>query len=166
MLSKGRFLVASRGMKDPRFSETVIIVLEYGWHGAVGLIINRPTKAEFSKALPGVKRTEQNTRPVYFGGPVGTDQVRILIRSASQPGDARHVFGDVYVSSSLDLLQNLIDGEIAAEGYRVYAGYAGWAPQQLDKEVLKGGWNILDGDAEAIFNREPSGIWPELSSSP
>jgi putative transcriptional regulator len=162
----GRFLVAKRGMKDPRFSKTVIILLEYGWHGAVGLIINRPTKAELSKALPGVKRTEQHPEPVYFGGPVGMDQMRMLFRSASQPGDASHVFEDVYVSTSLDLLQRLVDGEDAEGGYRVYAGYAGWSPQQLDQEVLRGGWHVLDGDVEAIFNREPSGIWTELIKSP
>ncbi len=163
-LSKGKFLVASRGMQDPRFSETVIILLRYGWQGAVGLIINRPTKVGITKALPGVP--EQHAEPVYFGGPVGMHEMRMLFKSASQPGDASHVFEDVYLSTSTDLGRRLVDGEVAVEGYRVYAGYAGWAARQLDKEVLRGGWHVMDGDADAIFNKKSSGIWSEFISSP
>jgi putative transcriptional regulator len=109
-------------MQDPRFSETVIILLRYGWQGAVGLIINRPTKVGITKALPGV--SEQHVEPVYFGGPVGMHEMRMLFKSASQPGDASHVFEDVYLSRLCRLCgmggpaarQGGIEGRLACHG--------------------------------------------------
>ena len=161
-LKRGSFLVATKGMGDPRFAETVIFMLDYGIRGAVGLIINRPQEADPSVPLPGVKGPLDT---VYFGGPVETDRLWILIRSDTPPAGARHVLEDVYESSNMDLLQRLIDDKKMAEGFHVYAGYAGWAPMQLDKEILRGDWRVLSGDVEAIFTTTPAEVWLELIHS-
>ena len=161
-LSKGKFLVASRQLRDPKFSETVILLIEYDRKGAMGLIINRPTKVRLSSALPEIEGLQQRRDTVYLGGPVATNQVRLLIRSSSQPEGARRVLEEVYLSSSRSVLQQMIDDADAQKRFRVYAGYAGWGPGQLDFEISRGGWHVLPADAGTVFDTAASEIWPEL----
>ncbi len=161
-LSKGKFLVASRNIGDPRFSETVIFLVDYGPAGALGLVINRPTKVTLSMAFPEIEGLKRRNDVLFFGGPVRTDQMFMIVRSPDKPEDSYHVFNDVYVSGSKALLQGMIDKGNRGRRFRVFAGYSGWAAQQLDREVARGDWYVLPADAENIFEKEPSGIWPEL----
>ncbi len=160
--TRGKFLVASRHLRDPNFSETVVLLIDYNWHGAMGLVINRPTKLRLSTVLPEVKGLQQRTDTVNIGGPVARSQMLLLIQSGSQPKESRRVFKDVYVSSSRTVLQRIIDHADAGEKFRVYAGYAGWSPGQLDREVSRGGWHVLEADAQTVFERTPEDVWPEL----
>ena len=88
-LSKGKFLVAGREMKDPRFVGAVIFLVDYSPRGAMGLVINRPTKARLSMAFPDVEALEKRPDTFYYGGPVRPDQFFILIRSGSRPAGQR-----------------------------------------------------------------------------
>jgi putative transcriptional regulator len=161
-LSKGKFLVAKREMRDPRFSETVILLIEYGGHGSMGLVINRPTVVRLATVLPEIKGLKQRDDTVYLGGPVNENQMLLLIRSGFQPRDSLHVFEDIYVSSSLSELQRLTEGAETREAFHAYAGYAGWALGQLDLEVSRGDWHVLKADSKSVFEKKPSDIWPEL----
>lgn len=159
-LSKGKFLVASRHLRDPNFSQTVILLIDYDWHGAMGLVINRPTEVRLSTVLPEIEELQQRTDTVYRGGPVARGQMLLLIQSGSQPEGSRHVFEDIYLSSSRTVLQGMFAD--AGKRFRVYAGYAGWAPGQLDQEVSRGDWHVLQADADTVFDKASSEIWPEL----
>lgn len=161
-LLRGKFLVASREMSDPRFLETVILLVDYGPNGAMGLIINRPTKTKLSHAFPDMEGLRTRSDIFYMGGPVKMDQVFLLIRSDSAYEDSSNVFKDVYFSGSMTALQRMIDKGETGKRFRVYAGYAGWGPRQLDAEVALGGWHVMPADGESIFEKEPSQIWPEL----
>jgi putative transcriptional regulator len=86
----------------------------------------------------------------------------LLIRSSSTLEEAQQVMADVYVSSSRKLFERLVDKADTGERFRVYAGYAGWAPGQLDREVARGDWHVLPADAETVFDKAPADIWPEL----
>jgi putative transcriptional regulator len=149
-LSKGRFLVASSSMIDPRFSGTMILLVDYGVQGAIGLIINRPTPMKLSQAFDyaGFKKRDG---ALYLGGPVDSNQVFILLRSEKEVKGASRVFGDVYFSASEDVLQGVAGGR--AE-FRVFAGYAGWAPLQLEREVSLGAWRVMDADIDVIFSEK------------
>ncbi len=161
-LSRGKFLVAGREMKDPRFAEAVIFLADYSAQGAMGLVINRPSEARLSNAFPEIEGLKKRTDTLSIGGPVRMDQMFLLIRSFDKPEDSRHVFKDIYISGSKTLLKRMIDRGETGKRFRVFAGYAGWAPQQLDREVALGSWHVLPADAETIFEKEPSQIWPEL----
>ena len=162
LLSKGRFLVASRDMKDPRFAETVILLVEYGSNGATGLIVNRPTEVRLSSVLPDVKGLEYRKDIVYIGGPVNQGQMLMLIQSKGKPEESQHVFQDIYVSGSQKVLEGMTGKADMGRRFHVYAGYSGWAPQQLDRELGRGDWHLLEADVKTIFDKEPSQIWPEL----
>lgn len=161
-LSKGKFLVASRSLTDPSFAETVVLLIEYERHGAMGLVINRPSEVKLSKVFPQIKELQKRTDTVFLGGPVARRDLFMLVRSASKPENAHKIFNDIYVSSSRTVLERMIGDADPRERFRVYAGHAGWAPGQLDHEVSRGAWHILEADAETVFNEAPSKIWPEL----
>ena len=161
-LAKGKFLVASRQLRDPNFSETVVLLIEYNRSGAMGLVINRPTKVKLSTVLPDLEGLQDLQDTVYVGGPVAKNQMLLLIRSGSQPEDASHVFKDIYVSSSRAVLRTMINDEDPGKAFRLYAGHAGWSPGQLDREIARGGWHVLQADEASVFEKAPSEIWPEL----
>lgn len=162
-LSKGKFLVASRSIGDQRFAETVILLVDYGSHGAVGIIINRPTKVGISEALPHITELKDRKERLYFGGPVEADKMLMLVRSADKPGDSLHVFSDIYVSSNADLLRGIINEKAAAESFRVFAGYAGWAPGQLETELSAGAWEVKDASPDKVFDKNPADLWQTLT---
>lgn len=161
--SKGRFLVATRQIRDPRFMETVILLLKYDREGAIGLIINKPTEMKVSAVLPNIEGLAQRADLLHIGGPVGMQQLFVLVRGQKQPEESNHVFEDVYVTTSSDTLQTLARNR-HGEKFKVYAGYAGWAPGQLDQEIAKGGWHVAGADASAVFDRAPADLWPDFIS--
>ena len=161
-LSKGKFLVASRQLIDPNFTETVVLLVEYDRSGVMGLVLNRPTEMRLSTVLPDMEGLQDLPDTVYVGGPVAKSQMLLLIRSGSKPEDARLILDDIYVSSSRALLRKMIDDRNPGQTFRLYAGHAGWAPGQLDQEVARGGWHVLQADGATVFEKTPSEIWPEL----
>ncbi len=161
-LETGKFLVASEGLTDPNFYQTVILLIEYGPTGAMGVVINRPTDVPLSSMFPRIEELKKRTHAVYIGGPVARHRILLLVRSADRPEESRPVFADVYVSSSLITLRRVIDKEGPRERFRAYAGYAGWGPGQLDGETSRGDWLVADADAEMVFDRAPVNVWPEL----
>lgn len=161
-LAKGKFLVAKRGMKDRRFAQTVILLLEYGNQGAGGLIINRPTPIPVSDVIRDIKPGRLASGKVYIGGPVEPNTIVMLIRASNQPEGALHVFGNVYMTSRQETFDNAASNDELAENCRLYAGYAGWAPLQLDKEIFHGDWFVTDGDVKTLFETGSEDIWPAL----
>jgi putative transcriptional regulator len=159
-LSKGKFLVASRGMADPRFKETVILLIKYDKGGAMGLVINRPSEVKLHTVFPELKGLQKRNDTVFMGGPVAGNQMVMLMRIANLPEESLQVFQNVYVSSSMAVLKRLaLEGR---ETFRVYDGYSGWAPGQLEWELSRGDWHIMTADAEAVFDKDPLDVWHEL----
>jgi putative transcriptional regulator len=160
--AQGKFLVASRQIKDPHFMRTVILLIEYGKSGAVGLIVNRPTKARLSEALPEVEGLQERDDFLYFGGPVALNELFLLVRSETEPEDSTQVFGRVYASSSEALLKRLSKEGEAGKSFRGYMGYSGWAPGQLEDELTHGDWHVIEADEASIFEKPPEEVWPDL----
>ncbi len=160
--AKGKFLIASRRLADPRFRETVVLLISYGDDGVTGIIINRPTEVRLADMLPSVQGLKGRADVVYYGGPVEGRRMLMLVRSGERPEGSARVFGDVYVSSSKSTLENMLAAHKMAKHLRVYAGYAGWMPRQLDGEVSRGDWLIVSADERSVFEKKPSELWPEL----
>lgn len=161
-LAKGKLLVASRQLRDPNFAESVVLLVSYGPGGAMGVVINRPTKVPLASVLPGVKELRGRKETLYVGGPVAKHQMVLLVRSPTKPDDSTPVFGNVYATASLAALRQAISDKASKAEFHAYAGYAGWAPGQLEAEVARGDWHIIAADAKTVFDQPPSDIWPEL----
>jgi putative AlgH/UPF0301 family transcriptional regulator len=162
-LAAGRFLVASRDLGDPNFAQTVILLVRYsGEDGAVGLVVNRRTDVALSRVFADLKEAKSRTDPVYIGGPVDPASVLALLKSASKPGDAQRVFGDIYLIASKETLQKTLATGAEASTFHAYVGYAGWGPGQLEHEVELGAWHVMPGDAPTVFHDDPESVWPRL----
>jgi putative transcriptional regulator len=150
-LAKGKFLVASRRLQDPNFRETVV------------LLINRPSAVKLATVFPDIKELKQRKDTIYVGGPVDVNKMLLLIRSTKMPEGASEVTAGVFISSSWKVLEDLMKKKATKEErFRLFAGYAGWAPSQLDFERTRGDWHVLKADAESVFSQNPSELWPEL----
>jgi putative transcriptional regulator len=161
-LAPGKFLVADRRIRDTFFSQSVILLVSYGPGGAMGVVINRPTNVELSSVLPDLKGIRGRGDRVFLGGPVGLAEMFLLIRAGSKPDASVHVFGNVYMSMSRKTLEGIIAQRQGEENFRIYAGYAGWAPGQLQREVARGDWHVVDAEAGMVFDRKSEKVWPEL----
>lgn len=161
-LKKGVFLIAESKLYDPHFSRSVILLLMYEKQGALGLIINRSTDIPLEQALPGLKGAERLSSPLFYGGPVGRNHVTALLRTDKLPEGVKKVFDNVYVIEDMRPLIEVIQGPDPDKKVRIYSGYAGWGPGQLDGEVARRDWIIVTADQDIIFSENPSGAWEEL----
>jgi len=160
--ARGKLLVAARSLRDPSFDQTVVLLLDYGPEGALGVIVNRPTGMKLSLLLPEAEAIGERADVVYEGGPVMPGAMLVLLRSGDELEDAQQIFGDVRATPSRELLERMIARGLPADRLRVYFGFAGWGPGQLDAEVARHDWLILKGDADVVFDASPSEIWPRL----
>lgn len=157
---RGSLLVASRELLDPNFHQSVVLVLENGEDGAVGLVVNRRSPVPLSTLIPYIPELRERADKVYVGGPVEPLRMTFLFRSPRGAEEALEVFDHVWASSSFGLLETTVKrGEVPV---RVFAGYAGWAPSQLEAEIERGDWHLLAGEAGAVFSLEPDELWREL----
>lgn len=160
------FLVASRELTDPNFSQTVVLLLRYDQDGVMGVIVNRRTRAVLKDAMPELDAESRTRHHVYLGGPVQIGTLRFLARSAEPLEDADYVLGDIQVSASRRLLDRLVAESPDNSRLRVFVGYSGWAPGQLEGEIARGGWHIVPATAEQVFSAEPDRLWSELVPPP
>jgi len=161
-LAPGTFLVASRALRSTNFAQTVILLVAYDQNGAQGVVLNRPSPVQVSRVFPDLPKSEAPSPYIYLGGPVAQTQMRILVQTDQPSEDMQRVFDNVYSSGSPEVLKQLMNQRQPAVRFRTFAGYAGWAPGQLEREIERGGWHIFHAEADAIFDPSPSSVWPRL----
>jgi putative transcriptional regulator len=161
-LKPGVFLFAAPELHDPNFFQTVVLLIRYEKAGAMGVIINKPTEFTLDQVLPDLKEIEGQDLPVFFGGPVNQNSMLAMLHSDKPPKGALKILKDVYYTGSRDILIQMLRQPDFQKKIRIYAGYAGWGPEQLEHEVGRGDWVISYADADRIFSEDPSKVWPEI----
>jgi putative transcriptional regulator len=154
-------LVAKPSLTDTNFSQTVVLVTQTEDGGTVGVIINRPTTLKLSQFLSEEIPTGNYREPIFFGGPVMLNVLVSLFRSATPPEAAAfHVLKDVYLTMHPDNIERLLKDATAR--YRIYAGFSGWIPRQLESEMMRNSWYFLPADEATVFREKTDGLWEEL----
>ena len=150
----GLLLVAKPGLTDPNFRETVVLVTQSADSSTVGVILNRPT--------PG--KHEKTGEPVSFGGPVMREVLVALYRAERAPEAAAfHVLQGIYLTMHPQNIEPLLGNSAApSPSYRLFMGFAGWAPGQLEGELARDDWFVLPASAELVFRKDTRGLWEEL----
>jgi len=147
----GTLVVAMPHLLDPNFFRSVVLILEHDEEGAVGVIINRPSTSGLGDELPDWAPLLAEPGVVFVGGPVQPSAAVGLadgVEGSSLPG-----VGIIDLSAPPGELDSPV---------RIYAGYAGWGPGQLEAEVIAGDWIVTAGRAEDVFALEPGALWTSV----
>src|SRR5712675_690777 len=142
------FLIARPAMPDPNFRETVVLVTQAEGAEATGVIINRPTNRSLAEMLPS-ERFKRFKDPIFFGGPVAPQGLFAVFQAEKFSGAVVTMLPGLYlaiVPDSIDALLNEPPPRI-----RFFAGYSGWAPGQLQGELDRGDWLVVDAEADPVF---------------
>jgi putative transcriptional regulator len=152
----GRLLVANPLLVDPNFSRTVVLMIEHDDDGALGLVLNRPSGTAVGEIIDQWAPLAADPDVFFLGGPVSPDSVICLgrISSAVAPGAGRRVVGNI---ATVDLDEDPVVAGFAE--VRLFAGYAGWGPGQLDGELGANGWLVVDARPGDALDPDPATMW-------
>ncbi len=162
ILRQPLFLIAMPQLLDPRFSKSVVLLLEHDRQGAFGLVINKATEIQLgtfaaSQGL-GCHRDYDQT-PLYFGGPVSPEKGWILHQNSEVP-ESQPVLPGLFLSNSVASMKQLFQSGGAA--LHVMLGYAGWSSEQLDEEIRQGAWLMIPAKIPPILEYTSSKTWDLL----
>lgn len=155
--TRGKLLVAAPSLSDPNFRQTVLMMLEHSGEGALGVVLNRPSELTVSSAIGDWATTVSKPRVVFVGGPVSQSSVIALASVALDDADENwsQVMGRI---GTVDLERE--PGDIGGlDEVRIFAGYAAWAPGQLEAELAEDAWFVLELDGSDPFSEEPQELW-------
>lgn len=158
--TKGRLLVATPPLGDPNFDRTVVFVLEHHDDGAVGVVINRPSIEALDEPLDRWIDLQAVPSSVFNGGPVEENALIALARTREPLAESDEYLSPITETiASADLTADpaLVAAEV--HGVRVFRGYAGWGPGQLEGEIDAGAWIVLDSEPGDVFSPEPDELW-------
>lgn len=163
----GRLLVATPLLGDPNFRRTVVLIVEHEVEeGTLGIVLNRPTTIGVDQVLE--QWTELATDPsvVFKGGPVAPNSALALamVPGKDEPVGWRALDGAPSLARlgllDLDAPPRLLAPAISS--LRVYAGYAGWSPGQLDTEIDEGAWYVVTAEPGDVFAADPDRLWRQV----
>ncbi|MBL8795505.1 MAG: YqgE/AlgH family protein [Planctomycetia bacterium] len=151
----GSFLVARPILQDPNFTQTVVLLLRHAQEGAFGLVVNRPAQVE------GL------AFPVYGGGPCKAEGLMLLhghedwIASPAERQE-REVAPGIYLGDSAALKRSTEATPEDGLRFRIFSGYSGWGPGQLEAELAAGAWTIAGAKGETLFDVPAEDLWERL----
>jgi putative transcriptional regulator len=156
---RGQLLVAGPALLDPNFRRTVVLLGEHGEDGAMGVVLNRVSNVTVEDAVPPIAELVGQYALVHVGGPVQPQAVVVLADFVEPQRAGALVLdtigflpGDIDHGSELGELRNV----------RVFAGYAGWGPGQLEDELDEQSWVVLPARASDVFTTAPDGLWGDV----
>lgn len=180
----GYLLLADPDLRDPNFFHTVVLLVEHNEDGAFGLVLNRPGSASLGEVLPEFADAPEqpadadvrgvpsslSSFPIYVGGPVQREYLFVL--HGELPGMKRgeHAAeiqpGIVYEPMTATMVQEILGcwTALTAEErskFRIFAGYSGWGPGQLEGEMKTGCWITLESEAGLVFPEDPDATWEQ-----
>ncbi len=154
---EGKLLIASPHLEDPNFYHSVVLILKHDLNEAFGLILNRPTEYRLPDVMAMVSKTIcVHDIPLYCGGPV--DGPLMALHDITDDGETECRAG-VAVSVQQESILKLVSQSHVR--LRIFDGYSGWGPGQLELELEQGGWLITEGNSETIFCNHDE-LWQRL----
>src|SRR3954469_19734496 len=153
---QGKLLVASPALSDPNFARAVIAIANHDEDGALGIVLNRPSETEVVEAVPELEDVVDADEVGFVGGPV-RPPATLVLAEFKDPGEAAYLVVDgiglVSDRTGLDRLG------VAPARRRVFAGYTGWGPGQLEAELEREDWILEPVRADDVFDEEPGDLW-------
>jgi putative transcriptional regulator len=155
---RGQLLLAGATLFDPNFRRTVVLIGEHNEEGALGVVLNRPTPVRVADAVPPLAALVADDDVLFVGGPV-QPQSPVVLAEFGRPEMA-----GVLAFGSIGFLTGDVEAEVRNDvrRARVFAGYAGWGPGQLEAELEAGGWILEPAFPEDVFAERPDALWSAI----
>jgi putative transcriptional regulator len=163
-LGDGVLLVAGPDVADPNFAHSVVLVLQHGENGTIGVVLNRVTSIVPAKVFPELETAlGAYTGTLFRGGPVGPTRLVSLVRGlAAATVQGPEIVDKVFLSGNPDSLGDVTRLAKGPDELRMYAGHAEWTAGQLEGEIRNGGWHIVAATSELVF-ADPRTLWDQLA---
>jgi putative transcriptional regulator len=157
----GQLLVATPALADPNFDRAVVLLLDHDEEGSLGVVLNRPTPVGVGDVLEPWAELAGRPPVVFQGGPVSLDSALGLAvvpgeSADSEPLGWRRVHGAIGLVD-LEAPPELLAAELGS--LRIFAGYAGWGPGQLEEELSDGAWYVVESEPGDVFSPDPEQMW-------
>jgi putative transcriptional regulator len=160
----GRLLVATPKLADPNFDRAVVLLLDHDREGSLGVVLNRPSPVGVGDVLEPWAALAGTPQVVFQGGPVSLDSalgLAVVPGEQAADGDAgmlgwRRVHGAIGLVD-LEAPPELLAAELGS--LRIFAGYAGWGPGQLGRELLDGAWYVVESEPGDVSAPDPERLW-------
>jgi putative transcriptional regulator len=157
---KGQFILDNGRLGGSFFHRAVILVCQHDAEGAFGLVLNRSINAKVGEALVANLPDRLKGEPLFLGGPVQPQALSFLYNDAFVP-DA-NVMANLTLSHSLDTLLEVSESFSTSQRIKIFAGYSGWSPGQLEDEMKRDTWLTHPASLELIFHPEPTQLWRHI----
>jgi putative transcriptional regulator len=148
----GQLLVSSPALHDPNFRRTVVLITHHDEEGAMGLVLSRPSEVRVEDAVAELADLPGADQLVYVGGPVQPEAVVVLVEHENDP-DSPIIGRIAFMEAGSDL------EELAVARARVFAGYSGWGPDQLEGELDENSWIVVPAEPDDVFAPDPDELW-------
>lgn len=149
---------------DPNFRRTVVLLIHHDDEGTFGLVLNRPAQVSAASLCEtlGIQWHGSDEAEVYWGGPVQPNTGWMLFggRVPETLGDITRLHGGIQFAGSLDALRHMASAP--PPELRLFLGYAGWGPGQLEEELTQGAWLVAPLSREVVFGVSSDGLWEHV----
>ena len=160
---KGKLLLDGGALRGSFFHHTVVLVCEHNAEGAFGLVLNRAAGNKVGEVLVADLPDVLRESPLFLGGPVQPTALSFLHADSFMPN--ANVFPNLSLGHSLDDLVEIGESFSAEKKVKMFAGYAGWSPGQLETEIKRRAWLTFPASLELVFETPPEQLWQKILKS-
>lgn len=157
---KGQLLLDAGGLGGSFFARTVVLICQHDAEGAFGLVLNRATDKKFSEVITADLPEGLKDQPLFLGGPVQPSAMSYLHSDAFLP--EANVMPGLSLGHSLEELLDFSSDFSPSRKLKTFAGYAGWAPGQLEGEMKHNAWLTHPATLDLVFDPEPEKLWQKI----
>ena len=159
---RGKLILDGGSLAGSFFHRSVLLICQHDEEGAFGLILNRPLSPPPTMASPFKLPNSLKIHSIFVGGPVQPGALSFLMTDAFI--NAEEILPGIALGHHLENLEEWCQHYSPQKSFRLFSGYAGWSPGQLDDEVSKGAWLIHPASKELIFDHPPQSLWRDIMS--
>ena len=157
---KGKLLLDGGKLEGSFFHRTVVLICEHNAEGALGLILNRNSGNKVGEMIVANLPEDMKDQPLFLGGPVQPAALSFLHSNTFLP-DA-NVMANLSVGHSLETLVDLGESFSSTQKVKIFAGYSGWSPGQLEEEMKRGAWLVHPASLDLVFKAEFNHLWKTI----
>jgi putative transcriptional regulator len=157
---KGQLILDNGKLRGSFFHRAVILICQHDSEGAFGLVLNRSTNNKVGEAVVANLPDTLKEEILYLGGPVQPQALSFLHNDAYIP-DA-NVLPNLNLGHSLDGLMEIGESFSSTQRVKIFAGYTGWSPEQLDDEIKRDTWMTHPASVDLVFCPKPEQLWQTI----